>query len=94
LRVPQEEALARDDPMSYLYTVRLVEESEQENTEGNLPRQNDSDAEKCTGSEMEVKAKGLRYLSLIVSYTRYSSRQPRPSLFQRIHPSTFYQGLH
>jgi hypothetical protein len=38
LRAPQEEALARDEPMSYLYTVRLVEESEQENADGNLPR--------------------------------------------------------
>src|ERR1700733_440686 len=55
LRVPQEDALARDDPMGYLYTVRLVEESEQENAEGNLPRQNDSDTEKWTGSEIEVK---------------------------------------
>lgn len=75
LRVPQEEALARDDPMSYLYTVRLVEESEQESAEGNLPRQSDSDTEKWSGGEMEVKASGLRYFSQMMMHTRYSSRQ-------------------
>ena len=62
LRVHQEEALARHDPTSYLYTVRLIEESEQGNAEGDLPRQNDSDTEKWSGSEIEVKANALRYL--------------------------------
>lgn len=76
LRVPQEEALARDDPLGYFYTVRLIEESEQEYLEGDLPRQTGSEAEKWSGSEMEVKADALRYLSVMMADTRCRSYHP------------------
>lgn len=75
LRVPQEEALARDDPMDYFYTVKLIEDSEQENTEGNSQPHNDSDGEKWSGSEMEVKANSLRYVSTVRVYRCRSSHQ-------------------
>lgn len=61
LRVPAEEALVRDDPLGYFYTVRLIEESDHDSSGGDDPAHNDTKAEKWSGSEMEVKANTLRY---------------------------------
>lgn len=62
LRVPVEDAALRDDPMGYFYTVRLIQESEQDPADGQDPTQDDSAAEKWSGSEMEVKADSLRWV--------------------------------
>lgn len=62
LRVPVEEALVRDDPMGYFYTVRLIEESDQESPDGQEHLHGNVEAEKWSGSEMEVKANTLRYV--------------------------------
>lgn len=60
LRVPVEETLIRDDPMGYFYTVRLIEESDNDSPDGKEHSHDDMEAEKWSGSEMEVKANALR----------------------------------
>ncbi|KAF9512921.1 hypothetical protein BS47DRAFT_1329990 [Hydnum rufescens UP504] len=59
LRVPLEESLARDDPMSYFYAVRMIEESDPLSGDGRDRIDDDPESEKWAGSEMEVKVNAM-----------------------------------
>ncbi|KAF8310996.1 hypothetical protein DL93DRAFT_2083951 [Clavulina sp. PMI_390] len=59
LRIPAEDALARDDPMAYFYAVQLVEDSTALSVDSKPPGTNTSESEKWSSSEMETKASSL-----------------------------------
>lgn len=63
LRVPAEEALIQDDPMAYVYGVRLIEEPDHVSPDGQERPNNAYQAEKWSGNENEVNAAALRYVS-------------------------------
>lgn len=60
LRVPVEDAVRRDDPTGYFYTVRLIQEPDHDAADGKEPDPDASQAAKWSGSEMEVKSDSLR----------------------------------
>ena len=64
LKMPAKEALARDDPLKYLYKVQILEEQhERSHDKGKAAVK---DKAKWTGSLMDVQCSAMRFVTSLV----------------------------
>lgn len=74
LSLPIDEAVAQDDPMAYVYGVRMIEDADHSPPEGTELSMNSNTAERMSTNEREVTATGLRYaLTSLTSFRPFLS---------------------